>query len=74
MMTKQKAATILLGEKVNQIDYAVPQNWANHVEELTGFNPCGFTVWRYDGDFFGRPYPLTCEGCRILGKYSELVD
>ena len=72
-MTKQQAAMMLLGADA-AFDCAVPQPWADHVKKITGVYPCGFTVWLYDeqGGIFGRPYPLTCEGARVLGQYAEM--
>ena len=71
-MTKQDAVLMLLGEGA-AVDYAVPQPWADGVRDRTGIDPCGFTVWLYDeqAGIFGRPYPLTCQGARVLGQYQD---
>ena len=72
-MTKQdtcKADNYLTGKT---FDYALPQPWLDRIAEVTGkYLPSGF-VWLYDAQapLFGRPYPITDEGAKLLILYQE---
>ena len=60
-------------------DTALPQEWVNDVERLTGVYPVGgaldgepvWFVWSYDGaKMWGKPAPLTEAAVRLLGLYE----
>jgi hypothetical protein len=55
------------------IDYALPQAWVNHVEEITGENPCPHMVWSYGqgSGYDGEPLPITDKGKAILWDYRK---
>ena len=61
------------------VDYALPQNWVNHVAELMQISHSDivpFFVWGYAKDdntydMFGQPLPLTIEGYNLLSKYNH---
>jgi hypothetical protein len=73
-MTKREAVDMLIPEDMqSKIDYALPQSWVDDMVKLTdSFNVCGNYVWIYDksGGIFGRPFPLTIEGCENLSRYN----
>lgn len=53
-------------------DYAIPSNWSDHVNEVTGKNTWLF-VWHYPKDkyIFGYPFPLSRDAKNTLKEYTE---
>jgi hypothetical protein len=55
----------------NTFDYALPQEWVDDFYNLMKVYPTSYFVWIYDeySPLFGRPYPITDEGKRLLEQY-----
>lgn len=72
-MTKGEAVKALNLENKGEVDYALPQEWLDHVVKVTGIYAAHCFVWLYDeqAKIFGRPYPLTVEGINLLKKYNK---
>lgn len=73
-ITKGDACKIhMLEERFRAYDTALPQNWVNTMMEVCGtFEISQHFVWVYDeDDCWGRAYPLTKEGLRLLDIWDE---
>jgi hypothetical protein len=53
-------------------DYALPQDWIDKLEKITGRYAPFLFVWLYDkkGGLFGRPFALNSEGWGLLSLYD----
>jgi len=62
-----------LEEKYRSIDYAVPQQWCDHVKEMTGIYPAGDFVTCYSEDSYHEEMvPITERGKVILVIYEHM--
>jgi hypothetical protein len=70
-MNKQHVAEQNVYLKDKSFDYALPQPWVDEIAEIVPYNIIIFCfVWLYDGDLFGRPYPINMGGwvaCKVAG-------
>ena len=53
-------------------DCALPIDFVRDFEEKTGIIPVGRIVYRYDGNVFGYPAPITREGEVALKIYEHI--
>ena len=53
-------------------DCALPLDFVRDFEEKTGIIPVGRIVYRYDGNVFGYPAPITREGEVALKIYEHI--
>lgn len=62
---------------LTKVDTAIPQQWADDVERVTGKYPTAdgrIFVWSYDfAGIWGQPIPLTVEARELLASYDALV-
>ena len=69
-MTKEKLAKMVLtDEEIDNIDYALPQNYVDHCMNNLLPDPRPYQVWYYNEDRIGSPINLAE---RFLEKFSRL--
>lgn len=60
----------LENERLLSFDTALPNDWCNDVQELTGMSPVGHFVWLYQpGWIIGGPLPIDSTGASLLRDY-----